>query len=167
MPDALCDTGPLLHLHEISDLAALEVFETLLLPRQVVQELDAFELPLKVLFPEEGSQPSIELPPKVDWKPIHQSSPELSPADAEVLATGRKQGFRHPILTDDLTLRRRIEQEGGLAVGSLGILLRNHRVGRYDLDELKNMVQRLMDASTLHLSPGFRAYVRSLIQSLP
>lgn len=166
MPDALCDTGPLLHLHEIFGLAALGVFETLLIPRQVAQELDSFELALEALFPEEDSQPSIELPPKVDWKPIHQSFPELSPGDAEVLATGRKLGFRHPILTDDLTLRRRIEQEGGLAVGSLGILLRNYRVGRYDLDQLEDMVQRLMDASTLHMGPPFRAYVHSLLKTL-
>lgn len=130
----------------------------------MIHELETFELPLEILLPEEHRP--VELPPKADWRAIVQSSPELSRADAEVLATGRHLEFRHPILTDDLALRQRIEQEGGLAVGTLGVLLRNYRVGHYDFAELEVMVHRLMNASTLHMSRPFRGYVLSLLNGL-
>lgn len=49
MPDAICDTGPILHLHEIGCLQVLSSFDVLRLPDLVVEELRAYRLDLPVL----------------------------------------------------------------------------------------------------------------------
>jgi len=44
MPEAVSDTGPILHLHEINRLYALSVFERLLIPALVAEELKSYGL---------------------------------------------------------------------------------------------------------------------------
>jgi len=59
-----------------------------------------------------------------------------------------------------------LESRGVLAVGSVGLLVRAHAAGLLDLAELEHAVDALFDRSTLHLSTGFRRYVRRLLGRL-
>ena len=44
MLEAISDTGPILHLHEIGKLFTLNVFERLYIPRLVADELGCYDL---------------------------------------------------------------------------------------------------------------------------
>ena len=70
------------------------------------------------------------------------------------------------MLTDDMTLRRYLEQRSLLVVGSVGILVRSYHNEIMSHGELSDSIDTLFNESTLHLSSGFRAYVRSLIDNL-
>jgi len=70
------------------------------------------------------------------------------------------------VLTDDLALRRRLENQGVTVVGSVGVLVRAYTTGRIRRDELEGAVDTLFTISTLHLSRAFRAYVRHLLANL-
>jgi predicted nucleic acid-binding protein len=84
-----------------------------------------------------------------------------------VLSLAWADAFRSPVLTDDLTLRRMLEREGATAVGTAGVLVRAYRRGLLARTELDAAVDALFERSTLHVSLAFRAYVRSLLRTLP
>ena len=44
VPEALCDTGPVLHLHEIARTDALAVFDRIALPERMAWELERLGL---------------------------------------------------------------------------------------------------------------------------
>ncbi len=166
VPKAITDTGPILHLHEINHLNALESFEELQMTPLVVEELSRFGLEPKLL---EAAGPKVAVfPPESDtWQSLLQDGgPVIQPADAQILVLARQTHFGLPVLTDDLSLRQRVESEGGTAVGSLGILLRAYRIGALTRQRLENAVERLLKESTLHLSVTFRGYIRRLLQEL-
>ena len=166
VPEAIADTGPILHLHEINHLSALKSFQELLIPPLVVEELSRFGLEPKLLA---AAGPKVAVsPPESDaWQSLlRDGGPVIQPADAQVLVLARQAHFGLPVLTDDLSLRQRVESEGGTAVGSLGILLRAYRTGALTRQRLENAVERLMKESTLHLSIAFRGYIRGLLQEL-
>jgi predicted nucleic acid-binding protein len=103
------------------------------------------------------------------WRPQLQvvGAPTVHPADAQVLVLVRARAFRAPVLTDDLALRRRLEAEGAVVVGSVGILIRAYRTGLLRREDLDTAVDALFFESTLHLSRAFRAYVRRLLSGIP
>ena len=75
------------------------------------------------------------------WRPLVEAvGPRaIHSADAQVLALARAQGPRAPValvLTDDLALRRRLEAEGAVVVGSVGVLVRAYRSGLLRREEL-------------------------------
>ncbi|MDY7041644.1 MAG: hypothetical protein SVX38_12355 [Chloroflexota bacterium] len=85
MPDAISDTGPILHLHEIGQLRALGVFTDLTVPGLVVEELRIYGLdPVSLGVP--GLNISVV---PVDEARRNRmltegGEPPLHPADAEV-----------------------------------------------------------------------------------
>jgi hypothetical protein len=97
---------------------------------------------------------------------VHPLRAYLQPADVEVFQLALADGFRVPVLTDDLTLRRTLEAHGAITVGSIGILLRAFAGGLMDRNELDESVDALFTRSTLHLSIGFRRYIQRLLQDL-
>lgn len=168
MREAVSDTGPILHLHEIGHLNAMSVFECLSIPGLVADELRVYGLdPLGlgvealsvVVVPVSEARRNAVL--------ASEDSPPIQPADAEVLVLAQVQGFQQPVLTDDLVLRRRLEAHGAVVVGSVGVLVRAYKTGLLERDELEGAVDALFTVSTLHLSRAFRAYVRQLLADLP
>ena len=47
------------------------------------------------------------------------------------------------------------------------LLVRASRLGRLNRHDLDRVIYALFDASTLHLSQAFRAYVRQMLADLP
>lgn len=167
MPEAIADTGPVLHLHEIGCLAALNIFESVLLPDRVAAELETRGIdPLDLERVGIASQ-TIEVEP-AEIESLRFSAPDLQEADLAVLfvAESRKSA-RIPTLTDDLALRSSLESRGLPVSGSFGILVRAYAEGHFDRRDLVQHVDRLLNHSSLHVGRGFRAFVYSLLQQMP
>lgn len=166
VPEALCDTGPVLHLHEIARTDALEVFDRIALPERVAWELERLGLdPHSILSTTRGPE-LIVRPVPDELLGDHADGDLLQPADRQVLALARQAGYQIPVLTDDLALRERVERSGGVAVGTVGLLVRSFGLGRSTRAQLEESVDRLMTRSTLHMSRPFRQYVMDLIREL-
>jgi len=167
MPEAICDTGPILHLHEIGSLKVLTSFDVLRLPNLVIEELRAYQLDLPTLAANNLHTDVIQLS-EMEWGKFLNSpdQPSIHAADAQVLALAQSDEFRTTILTDDLALRRRLEQHGATVAGSIGVLIRGHTLKQISYHELTQAVDMLFTSSSLHLSRGFRAYILQLIADL-
>ncbi len=168
MSEAITDTGPMLHLHEIDHLETLGIFNHLTIPDLVAKELRTFGLDPSHLGVT-GLNTTILTVEKKQWSPVisEASRPTIHPADAQVFILAQSNQFQKSVLTDDLALRRRLESKGATVVGSVGVLVRAYTTDLLKRDELENTVEALFTTSTLHMSPAFRAYVRHLVADLP
>jgi len=166
VPEAISDTGPILHLHEIGRLEALAPVAPLIFPNRVWKELRQRGLERSSL---EGAGLDLTV---VDvegsgWERfLSNPEPGLQPADAQVFLLAEESRFEALVLTDDLVLRRRLEAHGATVVGSVGILIRAHASGRLLRNEFERSMESLLEESSLHLSRAFRAYVRKLLADL-
>jgi predicted nucleic acid-binding protein len=166
MSEAVCDTGPILHLWEIGRTNALKIFSKVLIPALVADELSRYEVRLSKVSG--GSALEVVVVDEVARRELLVSygASEIHPADAEVVALARSLHYGVPVLTDDLTLRRRLEAEGAVVVGSVGILVRAYRKSLLSRSEVEVAVQALLSRSTLRMSSAFRTYIRSLMAEL-
>lgn len=168
MPETISDTGPILHLQEIGRLPLLTSVAPLILPELVREELASYSILWIDLIQAGLDVVAVSVADSV-WMEI-LLTPELSqiqPADAQVFALARSHSFQALTLTDDLALRNLLEREGAPVVGTIGLLIRAYREGQLDRNALDRCIDDLFDRSTLHLSQGFRAYVRQLVKDLP
>ena len=166
--EAISDTGPILHLQEVGWQTALGIFTHLVIPDLVAAELRTYGLePMQLDIADLTC--SIVSVPVEQWQVvIHEPrTPALHPADAQVVVLAQTTQFQYPVLTDDLALRRCLEEQGSVVVGSIGVLVRAYQAGHLHRGELEMAVDALFDHSTLHISRAFRAYVRQLLVSLP
>jgi hypothetical protein len=168
MTEAISDTGPILHLHEVDQLSACSVFDHLLMPDLVVDELQTYGLDSVQLDAAGVRVTPVPVAP-ADWTAILNESglPPLHPADGQVYVVARWHAYHLPILTDDLALRRRLEQNQALVIGTVAVLVRAYTLKRLKRVELELAVDALFSVSTLHMSRAFRTYVRRLIEALP
>jgi predicted nucleic acid-binding protein len=165
--EAISDTGPILHLHEIGQQAVLGIFECLIIPDLVAEELRTYGFDVAQLDIVGLTFSLVPVAAK-EWQAVVQrpEAPPIQPADAQVFVLAQASQFQQPVLTDDLTLRRHLETHGAAVVGSMGVLVRAYRMGQLQRPELEEAVEALFDQSTLHLSRAFRAYMRQLLASL-
>ncbi len=164
--EALSDTGPVLHIHEIECSTALCIFDRLALPELVAEELRAYHIEptaLEVL----GLEISIHPVERETWAAVMTHHPQLHPADAQIVVLALQSPQPRPVLTDDLALRKHLEHEGITVVGTVGLLIRAYTVERLTRPELEGAIDKLFTQSTLYLSRAFRTYIRHLIRALP
>lgn len=166
---AVGDTGPLLHLAEIGHLAALGTLRRLLLPDLVAAELHRYGVQAQDIGVARLSVSVVSVSAR-RWERVQRavtsSGVSIQPADAQVVTLSLARRRPDVVLTDDLALRRVLESRGVLAVGSVGLLIRAYATGLLDRGRLEHAVDALFGGSTLHLSAGFRRYVRSLLAEL-
>jgi predicted nucleic acid-binding protein len=168
VPEAVSDTGPILHLREIGQLPLLARLSPLSVPDLVLSELSFYGIhPAELMTA--GFEVTVIPVAEPVWREILRAPgfSQIQPADAQVFAVARSRSFQGLVLTDDLALRRLLESEGALVVGSFGVLIRAYRDGRMARDLLERCVENLLENSTLHLSQAFRSYVRRLLAELP
>lgn len=147
-----------------SAASQLATVSSLLLPDLVISELAN-----RGLSPQRLEADGVEVETATvvigEWQAILQETEpaRIQPADAQVFALARSTGFRLLVLTDDLDLRRLLEQNGASVVGSVGVLVRAYRTGRIDRRELESSIEALIEISSLHLSRAFRSYIGQLL----
>jgi len=168
MREAITDTGPVLHLHEIRQQERLGIFDSLVVPELVVEELLTYGIDPSHLGVARLNVTVLSTE-RAEWEPVvsEPGQPTIHPADAQVFVLARSSRFQKPVLTDDLALRRRLESQGATVVGSVGILVRAYTGGHLSRSGLESAVDALFIVSTLHMSRAFRAYVRHLLNTLP
>ena len=167
MPETISDTGPVLHLQEIVQLSALTTVAPLLLPDLVVDELAVHGAAVDRLK-EAGIGFKVQRVEPLVWrKVLRDVAPQIQPADAQVFALAQTSSFQALVLTDDLALRRVLEDHGSLVTGTVGILIRAYTDRLISRGELEAAIDTLFGASTLHLGHAFRAYLRKLLSALP
>jgi predicted nucleic acid-binding protein len=167
VPEAVSDTGPILHLQEIGRLAALTAVSPLRAPDLVWTELQDRGIDDSALR-RSGIDFSVIPLPETIWQPIPglNLADPIQPADAQVFCLVEASRFEALALTDDLALRKLLESYGALVVGSVGLLVRAYSEGRLQRVELDRSIEALFNDSTLHLSRAFRAYLMQLLKNL-
>lgn len=103
VPEAIVDTGPLLHLYEIGRLSALTIFKTLLVPGAVNRELERFGVAATLAGLAEVRLDLRDIAEDETRLELEGTNHAIQPADAEVLALARSQRFSQPILTETWT----------------------------------------------------------------
>lgn len=137
----VCDTGPLLHLHEAGAIHLLECAGQVLIPPVVSQELEAH----------------LNLPSWVDLRQLERSSQqkstgwinrgELDSGEAEAIALALQVNCDW-FLTDDALARQFSESLGLETHGSIGILLWAVAEGYIqDRNEAHELLDRLVNSS--------------------
>lgn len=164
--EAISDTGPILHLNEIDRLDSLNIFERLFVTGLVANELNSYgidvlklDLKTSVSLVDVDNEKQFQEISKLITKPIH-------PADTEVFILARDRNYSIPVLTDDLTLRRQLEQQGALVIGTIGILVKAYHNGLMNREDLDGAIDSLFEESTLFISRAFRSYIRKLLTDL-
>ena len=111
--DVISDTGPILHLHQIGWHPALTIFERLVIPDLVAEELrihgvDLLHMDLPDLTFSMASVTAAQ------WQAVRQNAgvQSIQPADAQVFVLAEATQFRQLVLTDDLALRQHLEAHG-------------------------------------------------------
>lgn len=162
----ISNTGPPFHLTEIGQEGLLSLFERVIISEQVQTELTrhgVFDLVVAVL----GDRLMVERVAQIelDSQQAVLSRFKVHLVDLSVAALAARMS-PDAVLTDDLELRKGLEMRGHTVVGSVGVLIRAFKAGRFTKAELHAYLDRLFDGSTLYLSKGFRAHVRKLLDSL-
>ncbi len=166
MNKAITDTGPPLHLNQIGYLRLFNIFEKIVVSRQVKEELQKFGTwPFFTKTITLHLQEEIVTDDEITEEQDKRKDLMLHRADLSVLVLMWRM-MDALALTDDLALRRAIESLGRVVVGSVGILIRGYRDQSLSKDELRQCVDLLFNDNSLYLSRAFRVRVLKLIEEL-
>jgi predicted nucleic acid-binding protein len=163
---AVADTGPFLHLVGIDHESHFCIFRKVYISEQIKSELEnynVFDKMTKIL----GNSIVIE---RVYRQEINEQKRILSgfkihQSDLSVAVLARKL-LPEIVLTDDLELRKGLETQGHMVVGSIGILIRAFKQGRLTKSELSICFDKLFNDESIYLSKGLRNYVYKLLDNL-
>jgi len=161
---AVIDTGPIIHLIEIKGLEVLEIFDHIIIPETVIDELE-----IKGKFNEKMLPKKITTKITTLNKEIIAHSKKivtkykLSKVDSTVLSTAISKKLKL-IITDDLELRE-ISQEFGLTpIGSIGIILRAYRENIIDKRTVLDFLDKLYTQSSLFITRQLINYSKKAIR---
>jgi len=133
---AVVDTGPVIHLDQLDSLTLLSVFDQVILPSTVYEELAEGTVPDKLKH--------------LDYDLKTAENP-----DTDSLDPGEAAGFELArtmdavFLTDDLEARQTATEHGIEVHGSIGVITRNYRRGKINQEEAENLIRRLQLDSAL------------------
>lgn len=152
---AVSDAGPLIHLQEIHRLSFLEVVNTLLTTRAVLEECRMIIPALKKIKQLRETELSTHSKEIVQFI-IHQY--ELDFGEATALALCQQEKIRL-FLTDDLEARETAHTLGLEPHGTLGVISRAFRENIIDKEEALQAVEELYEISTLFLTKSLKDWV--------
>lgn len=164
---AVSDTSCVRHLFEIGQEKTLTIFTTIYIPVQVKDELlaqgvwEGLEDSILELF-----QIKSVAEREIETILTTMSSFDLHYADASVVVVAKEEN-PSAVLTDDLDLRKALESLRFTVVGSIGVLIRAFKQGRFGKNDLEAILNDLFTDSTLYLSKAFKAQVKEMIADLP
>jgi len=161
---AVIDTVPIIHLIEINGLKVLEIFDHILIPKTVIDELGIKGKFNEKMLPKKISTKITTLDKKIiaHSKKI-VSKYKLSKVDSTVLSTAISRKLKL-IITDDLELRDISQKFGLIPIGSIGIILRAYRENIIDKRTAKNLLDKLYKQSSLFITKELINYSKKAIK---
>lgn len=148
---AVADSGPIIHLHEIGELRLLDVFSRIHYSDSVWREvIETGRVPPTVLDGPSSTRHSISAP-NVAMVRDDPKMKGLHEGEIQALALCRELVI-DLLLTDDLAARTAASGLGIRPVGSLGIVVRAAAVGIIDPAHAENCLRRLHDVSSLFVT---------------
>ena len=150
---AVADAGPILHLYEIDLIELFDIWNQVLIPQAVWDETVAMQrVPENRLT--EMSVFSLRYVPTDALRQFVREFQfeKLHAGEQECLFVCREEGVPF-LLTDDLAVRRAAKRLGVRPVGSLGVIVRGYRLGRFSLREAKMHLRALQNVSSLFVTP--------------
>jgi predicted nucleic acid-binding protein len=134
------DTGPLIHLSALDVLPLFDVFETVLVPETVLEEVERGGVPdgLSALSTEriEASDDSL--------------APDLDAGERATLAVALEHDAT--VVTDDLDARRAASRLDLDVTGSVGVIVRNYAAGNIDRETAVSLIRRLQSETSLFIT---------------
>jgi hypothetical protein len=154
---AVSDTGPILHLCEISLLSALDIFSRIIIPYEVNDELKKYNINFKRLD-------ILNLGAKYKdraFQLVNEFDIDLGEAEALSLFLQEKPDL---FLTDDLNARAVANAYGIEAHGSVGIILRAYKEKIIKKQTAIKAVTALYEDSSLFITKDIIGYIISEIE---
>ena len=153
------NTGPILHLHEINLLKALDIFSNILIPHEVENELRKN----KIVFPSKIRIVALEGEFKDKAKIfVNQYDLDLGEAEAITLVLQEKADY---FLTDDLDARQVAKNYHIEVHGTIGIILRSFREKIISKELAIEKVRELKTKSSLFITQDLIDEVLKVIQN--
>ncbi|MEA5388539.1 nucleic acid-binding protein [Haloarculaceae archaeon H-GB11] len=138
---AVPDTGPLIHLAEIDSLDLLSLFDRILVPTTVLDELSVGTVPSGL---SELAFQRIEASNDVEY------STDLDPGERAALSVAQERDA--VLLTDDMAARDVATDLGVEVHGSIGVIALGYARDRFDKSDAERRMRNLQKKSTLFVS---------------
>jgi hypothetical protein len=146
---AVVDTGPLIHLAEVGCLPLLAIFDELHVPEGVLQEA---QRPASIRSELRAERHTL-LREEVEQFAARNGLQKLYGAERECLLLCSKLRVE-VLVTDDLAVRRAAKTLALTPIGSLGVIVKAHRLGRIPREEAEFRLRRLAEVSSLFVTPA-------------
>ena len=140
---AVADAGPLIHLSEIDSLGFCSLFDPLILPSAVYNELDRGGLP------DEMQQLGYEV---VEIEDTPMGSNELEVGERQAIALAEERELL--LLTDDLAARNAAIERGIEVHGSIGVIVFGFAQGEIQKQEAASLMRALQYETSLFITEG-------------
>ena len=140
---AVTDEGPLIHLAEIDSLDLCSLFDPLVIPKAVLDELDRGGLP-------DGMHDlSYEM---FDIENPSVAPDELDTGERQAIAIAEERGMI--LLTDDLAARKAATERGIEVHGSIGVIAFGYAQGKIQRQEAASRMRALQHETSLFITEG-------------
>lgn len=147
----VADTGPLIHLEQADALSLLELTGEILVPKTVLDELDA------------GPTNASKLDFSVEQVDIDSAYPHLDPGETAALLVCTDRDAT--LLTDDMDARSTANEEGIEVHGSVGVVLYGFSQGALAEETAKRTLRELKQDTSLYLSTPLIEHAIELVES--
>ncbi|MFP4174921.1 MAG: nucleic acid-binding protein [Halobacteriales archaeon] len=139
---AVVDAGPIIHLGKVDSLSLLSIFNRLVIPEAVVEEVSAGGIPeslneLKYDVVEGGEE---------------EEYSGLDRGEAVALSVVGSMDKEVVFLTDDLEAREQAKELGFEVHGSVGVIVAGFREDEVGLDDATSKIRALSDETEMFIS---------------
>ena len=139
---AVLDAAPLIHLNRIDSLNLLSIFNSLIIPKKVHEEISAGETPSEL---EKHEYEIVEAEDKKVFE-------KLDEGETSALSIAQEMGDEIVFLTDDLDARQKAKELGIEVHGSIGVIAANFRNGNLEFDEAVTAMKLLQTETDLFVT---------------
>lgn len=161
MTEVICDAGPLIHLDELGCANLLNDFASVLVPQQVLREVERHRPTIQVGELRTASVIGVTVALTPDFEVLVRTL-ALGAGEQAALSLALTRGDAL-MLSDDAAARLAAKALGVRAYGTLGVLLRAIRRRQRSRQQVLEVLRSLQARSTLHVS---RDLLRQVIEEV-
>jgi len=139
---AVLDAGPVIHLGKIGSLHLLSVFERVVIPEAVYEEISAGVLPRDI--------------EKLEYELVEtdeeRSFSNLDRGESAALSVAQEVGDEVVFLTDDLEAREKAKELGIEVHGSVGVVVLGFKKTELDFEEATSKIRGLAEETEMFIT---------------